>query len=338
MPTSRLRALAHKSVRLSQVMACALNQWLNRFDDKLFVIGEGRSGTTWLANLLNFDDHYRVLFEPFLTENFRPPLTYASEYPFPDSGDSTAVHRHVQKALRGNFISGFANVRFPKALYRGLLIKDISAQLIIDPICEHAPTMKKVMIFRHPFAVTASKSKIFKWPTDPMTFLSASNPRRDEITEFAGLIEETAATRDFVLIQVLLWCLSYRYAMASKSISTFTFVFYEDLVAHPKRELPRIFSELGLAERYETNKAAILRDLDQESHVTFRNNTIEATRLGKTVWHDEWETRTIDAALRIVDTFGFSRVYSERLSPVIEVEDLRKQMAALKNRSIGNQH
>lgn len=337
MPTNRLRAIAHKSVRLTQVMACAMNRWLNRFDDKLFVIGEGRSGTTWLANLLNFDDHYRVLFEPFLTENFRPPLTYKSEYPFPDRSDSAAVDRHVQKALRGNYISGFANVRFPKALYRGLLIKDISAQMIIDPICERAPTMKKIMILRHPFAVAASKSKIFKWPTDPMSFLSSSNPRRDELAEFSDLIEEIAESRDFILMQILLWCLSHRYAMSSKTISSFAFVFYETLVANPEQELPRIFSELGLAERYKENEAAILKGLERESHVTFRNNTIEATRLGKTVWNDEWETKTIDAGLRIVDRFGFSRVYSEKLPPVVDVDGLRGLIPGFDGRSSSNQ-
>lgn len=337
MPIIRLRAIAHKSIRLSQVMACAINRGLNRFDDKLFVIGEGRSGTTWLANLLNFDDHYRVLFEPFLTENFRPAVEYQSEYPFPDNDDSTAVDRHIQKALRGDYISGFANVRFPKALYRGLLIKDISAQMIIDPICEAAPTMKKIMILRHPFAVAASKSKIFKWPTDPMSFLSPDNPRRDEIVEFADLIQDVAASRDFILNQILLWCLSHRYAMSSRAMSSFALVFYEHLVAHAERELARIFSELGLAGRYQENEAAILRDLERESHVTFRNNTIEATRLGKTVWNNEWETKTIDAGLRIIDQLGFSTVYSERLSPVINVDGLRALIPTFNSGSSGNQ-
>ena len=140
MARNPIRLINRKATSGSRAALCAINRWLGRFEDKLLVIGEGRSGTTWLANLLNFDNHYRMLFEPFQTENFRPPMSYQSEYPFPDSDGSDAVLRHIQKVIRGDFISGHANVQFPKTLYRGLLIKDISAQLIIDQLCESAPT------------------------------------------------------------------------------------------------------------------------------------------------------------------------------------------------------
>jgi hypothetical protein len=65
-------------------LLCSANRLSGRFDDRLLILGEGRSGTTWLMNLLNFDDRYRCLIEPFLTENFARSVGYPSEYPFPD--------------------------------------------------------------------------------------------------------------------------------------------------------------------------------------------------------------------------------------------------------------
>ena len=32
----------------------------------MFLAGMGRSGTTWARNIINYDDSYRVMFEPFL--------------------------------------------------------------------------------------------------------------------------------------------------------------------------------------------------------------------------------------------------------------------------------
>jgi len=67
MAKNPIRVALRKSIRGSQAALCIVNRLMNRFDDKLFVLGEGSSGTTWFANILNFDDHDRVLFEPFQT-------------------------------------------------------------------------------------------------------------------------------------------------------------------------------------------------------------------------------------------------------------------------------
>jgi len=326
MVISPIPLMHRKATSGSRAVLCVINRWLGRFDDKLLVIGEGRSGTTWLANLLNFDDHYRMLFEPFQAENFRPPISYRSEYPFPDSDGSAVVDRHIQKVLRGSFISGHANVQFPKALYRGLLIKDISAQLIIDQLCDSAPRMRRIMIVRHPFAVAESKSKTFSWPTDPSAFLTADNPRRAEIESKREIIDEVTATGDPILIQILLWCLSTRSALSSRSIDSFALVFYEDLITRPKHEIPRIFSKLDLFTRYSENQQLIEEKLDHRSHVTFRNNAIEDSRKQQTAWHNKWDIKTIDAGLQILEGFGFQEVYSDSFSPLLDIDQLLPSM------------
>ena len=322
MPLSSLTQLRRKSARGIQAAAFILNRQLDRFDEKLFVLGDGRSGTTWLANLLNFDSRYRVMFEPFLAQNFRPAISYQSEYPFPDAESGDSVDTHIRKVLQGNYVSGLVNVHPPKFLYSGLMIKDISSQLILDQICDLAPTMKGVMILRHPFAVASSKSRTFSWPSDPMSFLSADNPRRGEIERFGEIMENVVASQDPLLIQVLLWCLVHWYVFSSRAIHAFALVFYEDLVLNPQEELPRLFGDLELDSRYTENRHKVEQKLSQESHVTFRNNVIAASKDRQALWHDQWESATIDAGLNILEHFGFSGVYSDGFSPQINIDQV----------------
>ncbi len=46
-------------------LALRMNYWFGNYKDVLWLIGDGRSGTTWVSSLINFDSHYREMFEPF---------------------------------------------------------------------------------------------------------------------------------------------------------------------------------------------------------------------------------------------------------------------------------
>ena len=306
---------------------CVLNRQLNRYQDKLFILGEGRSGTTWLMNLLNFDDRYRMLFEPFQTENFAAQLPYESEYPFPDrTGESNVAH-HISRVLRGEYISKHATVRFQRAIFDGLLIKDVCAHLIIDQIIDAAPDMGRVLILRHPFAVASSKSGAFSWPTKPSAFLSIHNPRRGELESQRELIENVEQQDHGLLTQIMLWCMTFRFAFAARHIASFVPVFYEQLVAEPETELERVFSELGMMSRFEANRAAIVAKLDRLSHVTQNENTIASSKRGHAQWLDRWPGDTIDRGLGIISAFGMDFLYRENYSPLCTVGQLKTYLA-----------
>ena len=64
------------------------------------------------------------------------------------------------------------------------------------------------------------------------------------------------------------------------------------------------------------------KKLNEQSHVTFRNNVIAASKRGQAVWHDEWDKKTIDTGLELLERFGFSEMYSDRFSPLAGIEDV----------------
>ena len=56
----------------STVMAA--NYYLGSYQDAIWLVGEARSGTTWVSDLINWDKRYREMFEPFhptFSEKFR---------------------------------------------------------------------------------------------------------------------------------------------------------------------------------------------------------------------------------------------------------------------------
>ena len=64
---------------LSKVLK--VNYLLGNYQEVAWIIGDGRSGTTWLSRLINYRRHYRDMFEPIHPElvqqaDFLQPLEY----------------------------------------------------------------------------------------------------------------------------------------------------------------------------------------------------------------------------------------------------------------------
>ena len=54
----------------------------------IFLAGTGRAGTTWLSDLLNFDNSYRYMFEPFFPTYVNLVKKYrVRQYLRPDNND-----------------------------------------------------------------------------------------------------------------------------------------------------------------------------------------------------------------------------------------------------------
>src|SRR5688572_637852 len=65
MPMANLsRLMPAAKFRIKRAILAA-NYRLGNYRERLWLIGDGRSGTTWAANLLNHRGRYRQLFEPF---------------------------------------------------------------------------------------------------------------------------------------------------------------------------------------------------------------------------------------------------------------------------------
>lgn len=123
-------------------------------DDIVFVAGSGRSGTSWLANICNFQNSFRYIFEPLnpsqLTNEKRISwcLSSRDDAPF------------LRKVLAGNISNSWANSRNRRFFARRRLIKEIRSNFMLTWISAKYPSLKVVLLLRNPLEVAASRKRL----------------------------------------------------------------------------------------------------------------------------------------------------------------------------------
>lgn len=241
-----LRHVKHL-LRPSNKTFIRLSGLLGRFKHPVWVIGAGRSGTTWLCNLISAQSNYRFLFEPFHSAH-NPEADFLPNHYYLRPGETDP--RLMQ--LADNVFGG--STYFPDLdrankhkLFDGLLIKDISANLFSYAINRVKPKIKPILIIRHPFAVALSRQRKpeWNWFNEPEEFLNQKTLMQDypEIRE--NLIREISNTGDFFLNQILIWSVIHTVPLKQFGNSELHVLFYESLVQNTEKELRRIAAYLG---------------------------------------------------------------------------------------------
>jgi hypothetical protein len=125
-------------------------------EDTVFLASMGRSGSTFLSNIINYDNRFRVMFEPFRydvvdeAKDFVYPL-----YLRPDTNKSnyfSSLQKIISGKVHSEWIDKENNRIFPKAR----LIKDIRVNFFLKWIQNNTPGMKIILLLRHPCAVVNS--------------------------------------------------------------------------------------------------------------------------------------------------------------------------------------
>ena len=125
-------------------------------DATVFVSGMGRSGTTWVASLINHKFDHRVVFEPF-----RPAIVPAANvfgpfaYVRPTDADP-ARREAAERILSGRTPRGSVDRLHRGFIFRRRIIKGVRTNLMLGWLKALRPSMPLVLIIRNPFAVAAS--------------------------------------------------------------------------------------------------------------------------------------------------------------------------------------
>lgn len=274
--------------------------------DPVWVIGDGRSGTTWLMDLINYNDRYRSLFEPFhgmmvKKTRFLPP----NQYVRPD-GHHEELSLIAEEVFRGEFHDPWVNRSGFSPVYHGVLIKDIYANLFARWASLRFPGLKIVLILRHPFSVAASKHNAENWRffSDPLELLNQTDLYLDYLHEHEGFIRKVNRWDDYVLRQVLIWAIINSIPLRQFSPGEIHVVLYEKLLEDPYRETGRIFSFLGHPEWAPISRSII----DRPSKVTIE-------RRSRTRWEQDLSRRQVRRGVKILERFGLDDLYNEDTVP-----------------------
>ncbi|MGH3089722.1 MAG: sulfotransferase [Rubrobacteraceae bacterium] len=261
--------------------------------DAIFVAGSGRSGTTWLSNLINHENRYRYIFEPFdpekvpLCKDFR-----RKQYLRPDD-ESEEYFEAAKKILVGALRHRWSDRFNRKVFAKRRLIKDIRANLLLGWMRHNFPGMPVVLLLRHPCAVTDSRIRL-GWRDNLADVMTQSRLLEDHLKPFE---KEIPAANTAFERSIFLWCIENCVPLRQPGSREIYIVFYEKLLAEPESELTSLFEFLG----EDFDESLVRKAGDRERYLTG--------------WTERISGPEVKRACEILGLFGLDRVYGEDVLP-----------------------
>lgn len=177
------------------------------FDSAIWLLSDGRSGSTWLAQLLDFEGRLHTEHEP-IHRSFTAALAHEPLLPMPGGRAVAATYAPLFEAIRaGSFRGG----RFgpPRPGARGLLIRDIHGLLIAPDMLRACPWLRPLVIVRHPADVAMSKLALAHWEWFDDLRLMLRQPELAD--ELGPLCRHLETADDPFERYVLVWAVSHRW-------------------------------------------------------------------------------------------------------------------------------
>jgi hypothetical protein len=269
--------------------------------NSVFLAGSGRSGTTWVSEIINYRNGYRFIFEPFHPGKVRICKDFKrKQYLRPDD------RREEYLGPAGTILTGrlrnFWTDRFNKKFVaRRRLIKDIRANLILGWMRANFPGMPMILLLRHPCAVVASRLAL-GWRDN----LSETMEQGELVEDFLLPMEaRIRAARDGFERHVFLWCIENYVPLRQFGPGEIHLAFYENFLACPEDEVQRLFAFLS-----EGFDARVFRTLRRPSPLRLRGEDLSVD-----AWRRSVRGSQLERAVEILALFGLDRVYGERVMP-----------------------
>ena len=185
----------------------AFLEWNHSPNRTLLLVGTGRSGTTWLAEVLTDALHCRFLLEPLrgkLIPAAKP--VRIGHYLDPDGESEPAVVAVLDRVLRGRIrgkaIDGYNTIHLP----RSRLVKEVRATNLLPWVARRYPGTPVVYLLRHPVPIAWSVAKLGV-PDHLEEFLDQEPLMKGPLAALQPLISEATSSSDPFHRMVLRWCL-----------------------------------------------------------------------------------------------------------------------------------
>lgn len=220
----------------------------------IFVSGSGRSGTTWVGDVItNAIPRVQQIFEPLhptFSQTVRVLTGYNSQDPYlrsyflSSSSFDSQWYEYWQNILTGKERSYWTDVERNTFFPKRYLIKEIRANLMLGFIAKQFnPTI--ILIIRHPCAVI--HSRLFKvkkkWHATTKDILNQPNLIS---TYLEPWIDEIAAEQDPMGCHAIWWAIENMVALKELKHYSSCFTFYEYLLTDPQKYYTLLFEQINI--------------------------------------------------------------------------------------------
>ncbi len=274
----------------------------------VFVSGMGRSGTTWLAELINYRNEYRFIFEPFDPVRVAMSAGFAEHQYLREDDDRHAYLAPAGAILRGYVRDPFVDQHNRKLFVDRRIVKEVHANLFLRWLYRQFSGVPLILIVRNPFAVAASRSKTDEDIDLEAAFLSQRQLVDDHLRPFVDLMRACASPFER---QIAAWCVENGVPLAQFQPHELCVITYEQLCVDPESALRTVFAHLG--KPFDTR---VLRGLARPSQTTLSPETLSGDwRAGpKRIiggWRDRLPAAQIARGREILAAFGLDHLYEE---------------------------
>jgi hypothetical protein len=285
----------------------------SNISDTVLIAGSGRSGTTWLAEMVSEQLDARLLFEPF---NTRLVPEYSEfnyfQYMRPEERDD-ALEQFVTRLFEGKIRNAWIDRRVSRVVSKRRVAKTIRANLFLGWLHMKFPQVPQMLIIRHPCAVVASRIKQ-EWATDgdlqPM--LSQKGLVRDYLADKMDIIRRASTPEEK---HAIVWCIHNIVPLRQAGATNLPVVFYENLSLNPIDELARIFALANLPLDREKVKST-----QRPSGTSTKSSAIRTGEDVVSAWRNRITSAQTKRILSVVEAFGLDYLYGDTDTPIGNAE------------------
>ena len=275
----------------------------------VFLAGSGRGGTTWLAELLNFRNNYRYMFEPFSSSHVRICEQFNTRQYLRENSKNKEYYNVTRLILSGAIHHKWIDRFNKKFICKERLIKDIRVNLFLKWMNVNFPSMPIILMLRHPCAVALSRITL-NWGTHLDEIITQKDLVNDFLSKHIKNIKN--CTNKFEQ-NIYLWCIENYVPLKQFRKGEIHIVFYENLCINTEKELKCIFKWLNIPFTYDIlEKVSVPSKMSEEnSAVVTGENLVEK-------WKNQLNNKQISSAVNILCDFGLNQIYDSQPMPKVE--------------------
>ena len=278
--------------------------------DSILIAGTGRSGTTWLADIIASQIPCRMMFEPFRSDK----VEYFSSFNYfqymrPEE-KNTDLYAYCQKIFEGSIKHDWIDHQIEHILPRSRLIKEIRANLFLKWIHVLFPQVPILFVIRHPCAVVLSRMQL-SWATDTDIdpFFKQDKLVYDFLADKIDFIKKAKSDEEK---HAIIWCISNLVPIKQFGDGGLPIIFYENLCLQPDVEVHKVFQILQ--HRY---KRSVFEHVDRPSTTSTRTSAVVTGEDKVTRWKKDLSSDQIGKVMAIVEAFGLDYLYAESPLPLV---------------------
>jgi FkbM family methyltransferase len=209
--------------------------------EHIWLVSDGRSGSTWLESLIGSSAPFASYFEP-MHATMNPALKGEPLVRYIRPGQVPQKYIDLYQAV---FSRQFRHKRAGpyRPQHQSVVVKDIHALMSARAISAVFPSVKVVCLVRHPVDVAKSKMRLkdWLWLKEPSALLDQAELHRDWLKPFEDTIK--AASSQFEKY-VAIWCAMYFVFARQFEGSPVDYVRYDDIAVEPNETLSRVFANV----------------------------------------------------------------------------------------------